>query len=107
MSSGVKIGTAEVTSTTAAAPPRAVVVDSKAAMAQTDVARFCGFMAQLGLLLAVFYLYDLEEQVFGILSLLIVGGFAVHYWLPFQWKETFYIGWSLLGAFVLLPPAAA
>jgi D-alanyl-lipoteichoic acid acyltransferase DltB (MBOAT superfamily) len=82
-------------------------METKAALAQTDAVRFCGFLAQLGLLLAVFYLYDLEEQVFGILSLLIVVGFAIHYWLPFQWKETFYIGWSLLGAFVLLPALVA
>jgi D-alanyl-lipoteichoic acid acyltransferase DltB (MBOAT superfamily) len=81
--------------------------DPRAAMAKTDIVRFCGFMAQLGLLLAVFYLYDLEEPVFGILAALIVGGFAIHYWLPFHWKERFYIGWSLAGAFVLLTPAAA
>jgi D-alanyl-lipoteichoic acid acyltransferase DltB (MBOAT superfamily) len=106
MSSALNVGTAGVTQVVAA-PPQTTAVDSKAAMAQTDVARFCGFVAQLGLLLAVFYLYDLEEQVFGILSLLIVSGFAIHYWLPFRWKETFYIGWSLVGAFILLPPAAA
>lgn len=78
-----------------------------AAMAQTDLKRFVTLMGQLGVLLAVFYLYDVEEQAFGILSLLIVGGFAIHYWLPFEWKERFYIGWSLAGAFVMLPPAAA
>ena len=76
-------------------------------MAQTDIKRYVSLMAQLGLLLAVFYLYDIEERAFGILSLLIVGGFAIHYWLPFEWKERFYIGWSLAGAFVMLPPAAA
>jgi alginate O-acetyltransferase complex protein AlgI len=105
MSGGVNVGVATV--------PRDVplhvqaAVDSRAPMAQTDVIRFCGFMAQLALLLAVFYVYDLEEPVFGILAALIVSGFAIHYWLPFQWKETFYIGWSLAGAFVLLTPATA
>jgi len=81
--------------------------DPRAAMARTDLTRFLGFMAQLLLLLAVFYFYDIEERVFGILALLMVAGFAIHYWLPFHWKQHFYIGWSLIGAFVLLSPATA
>jgi D-alanyl-lipoteichoic acid acyltransferase DltB (MBOAT superfamily) len=70
--------------------------------------RFLGLMAQLGLLLAVFYVYQVEDSgMFGRLSLLMVGGFAIHYWLPFAWKERFYVTWSLAGAFVMLDPAAA
>jgi D-alanyl-lipoteichoic acid acyltransferase DltB (MBOAT superfamily) len=76
-------------------------------MAVPDARRFLGLLAQLGLLLAVFYLYDVEDQVFGILSVLIVAGFAVHYWLPFAMKEHFFIAWSLAGAFVILSPGAA
>jgi hypothetical protein len=78
-----------------------------AARTQPDLRRFVGLMAQLGVLLAVFYVYDIEEPAFGLLSLLVVGGFAIHYWLPLAWKETFYIAWSLASAFVMLPPAAA
>lgn len=81
--------------------------DPRAAMAVPEIRKFIGLMAQLGLLLAVFYLYDLEDQVFGILSLLIVAGFAIHYWLPFAVKEHFFIAWSLAGAFVILSPDAA
>ncbi|NOT45017.1 MAG: hypothetical protein HOP14_10495 [Acidobacteria bacterium] len=81
--------------------------EGRAAMAQTDFGRFVSMMAQLGLLLLVFYFYDLEEPAFGILSLLVVAGFAIHYWLPFAWKETFYIGWCLAGAFVMLDPQTA
>jgi D-alanyl-lipoteichoic acid acyltransferase DltB (MBOAT superfamily) len=82
-------------------------IQTQAAMARPDLFRFCGFMVQLTLLLGVFYLYDLEEFVFAILAVLLVSGFAIHYWLPFAWKENFYIGWSLAGAFVLLPPVTA
>jgi alginate O-acetyltransferase complex protein AlgI len=78
-----------------------------AAMAQTDVVRFATMMAQLTVLLSVFYLYEIEEQAFLLLSALVVGGFAVHYWLPFAWKQPFYIGYSVAGAFIMLPPAAA
>jgi D-alanyl-lipoteichoic acid acyltransferase DltB (MBOAT superfamily) len=81
--------------------------DPRATMAAPDLYKFIVLLAQLGLLLAVFYLYDVEDQVFGILSLLIVVGFAIHYWLPFGVKEHFFIAWSLVGAFVILTPKAA
>jgi len=79
----------------------------RVAAATTDLPRFVVLMMQLGLLLGVFALYDLEDPAFGVLSLLVTGGFAIHYWLPFEWKERFYIGWSLAGAFVLLSPVVA
>lgn len=96
----------EVFATRTASVERAAE-DPRAAQAQTDVGRFAVLMAQLGLLLLVFYFYDVEEPAFGILSFLIVAGFAIHYWLPFAWKQTFYIGWCLAGAFVMLAPTTA
>lgn len=84
-----------------------VSVDPRHARARTDVVRFVWLMAQLGLLLGVFKLYDIEEPAFGLLSLLMVGGFAIHYWLPFAWKSPFLIGWSLASAFVMLSPQTA
>ena len=82
-------------------------VDPRAAMAQPDIVRFTSLIAQLGVLLAVFYFYRIEEPAFGILSLLVFAGFAIHYWLPFAWKQPFYIVWSLAGAFVMLQPVTA
>lgn len=81
--------------------------DPRAAMAAPELRKFLLLLAQLGLLLAVFYLYDVEDQVFGILSALIVAGFAIHYWLPFGMKEHFFIAWSLIGAFTILSPGTA
>ena len=83
------------------------IIDPRAAMARPDVARFTSLMAQLGLVLAVFYFYRIEEPAFGILSVLVVAGFAIHYWLPFDWKQPFYITWSVAGAFVMLQPTTA
>jgi alginate O-acetyltransferase complex protein AlgI len=90
--------------TTPAAP---VVSDPRAALARTSVVGFASLMAQLGLLLGVFRLFDIEEAAFGLLSLLAVGGFAIHYWTPFAWKSTFLIAWSLGSAFVMLSPTTA
>ena len=83
------------------------IIDPRAAMARPDVARFTSLMAQLGLVLAVFYFYRIEEPAFGVLSVLVVAGFAIHYWLPFDWKQPFYITWSVAGAFVMLQPTTA
>ncbi len=81
--------------------------DKRATMASRDPIKFAGLMTQLGVLLAAFFYFDIEEAAFGLLSLLMVAGFAIHYWLPFQWKERFYIAWSLGGTFVMLPPGTA
>jgi hypothetical protein len=107
MSACVNVGALALAQRREAGDARVSTADPRAQMARTDLLKFSGFMAQLGLLLAVFYFYDLEEPIFGILAALIVGGFAIHYWLPFGWKEPFYIGWSLAGAFIVLMPATA
>jgi alginate O-acetyltransferase complex protein AlgI len=89
------------------ASPQASPVDPRLAMARPDPVRFAGLLVQLGVLLATFFFFDIEEAAFGPLALLMAGGFAVHYWLPFAWKEPFYIALSLAGAFVMLQPATA
>src|SRR5687768_9435730 len=86
---------------------RTAPTDPRAVMARPSFVKFSSLIAQLAMLLAVFYLYDIEEQTFGILSVLIVTGFAIHYWLPFSAKEPFLIGWSIVGTFVLLSFATA
>jgi alginate O-acetyltransferase complex protein AlgI len=72
-----------------------------------DLPRFAVLAVQLALLLLVFRLYGLESQKFFILSCLIVGGFAVAYWLPFRLKEPFVIVLSLAGSYLLLDPMVA
>lgn len=85
----------------------APTADPRAAFAETSLPRFLFILAQLGLLLAVFRVYDVEQAAFGVLALLMVGGFAIHYWLPLAWKQPFYVGWSIAGAFVMLTPTTA
>jgi alginate O-acetyltransferase complex protein AlgI len=69
--------------------------------------RFAVLAVELGMLLLVFDLYRLESRRFLTLSFLIVGGFAVSYWLPFRFKEPFFIALSLGGSYFLLDPAVA
>jgi hypothetical protein len=61
----------------------------------------------LALLLVLFKMYNLEQPAFFLLACLVFSGFAVSYWLPFQFKETFLILLSLAGAYVLLSPLVA
>jgi alginate O-acetyltransferase complex protein AlgI len=91
----------------AARVPPPAPADPRAARATTDVFRYAWLLAQLALLIGVFKLYDIEEAAFGLLSLLVVGAFSIHYWVPFAWKSPFLIAWSLASAFVMLSPVTA
>jgi len=94
-----------VTTATAAAAP----VLSDVAVASTGwsarAVRFAAIVAQLALLLAVFWLFRLEEPAFLVLSATVFGGFAVSYWLPLAWKEPFFVALCIGGAFLLSEPA--
>ena len=79
----------------------------RAAFAERDPLKFAGLFAQLAVVLGAFLDFDIEEAAFEVLALLVAGGFAVHYWLPFAWKERFYVVLSIGGAFVMLQPATA
>ena len=94
--------------TSTATVPRPVKASvDRPSMAATDGRRFAWLMLQLGVLLACFVYFDVEEAAFAPLAILMVGGFAVHYWLPFAYKEPFYIAFSLASAFLMLRPATA
>ncbi len=81
--------------------------DPRAAYARPDFYRFLALSAQLVLLLAVFRLYRVEQfsgdMGFFFMCCLAFTTFAVHYWLPFPWKEKFWVAVSLGGALLLLP----
>jgi hypothetical protein len=82
--------------------------DPRAGRATTDILKFGFLLGQLAVVLFVFRELRLEEPAFLRLAAIAFAGFAVHYWLPFAWKEPFWIALSLGGAFVLLDvvPAA-
>jgi D-alanyl-lipoteichoic acid acyltransferase DltB (MBOAT superfamily) len=83
------------------------VADPREARAVPSLAGFALIMVQLAGLMAVFRVFSLEERSFHILAALSFSGFAVHYWLPFKFKEWFWIALSLGGAYVLIDPRSA
>jgi D-alanyl-lipoteichoic acid acyltransferase DltB (MBOAT superfamily) len=87
--------------------PRPIVADPRELRAAPSVAGFALIMVQLAALLAVFRVFSLEDRAFHLVAGLSFGGFAVHYWLPFRYKEWFWIALSLGGAYVLLEPRSA
>src|ERR1035438_5880820 len=83
------------------------VLDLQVERSKPDVRRFVMLVIPLALLLLTFKVYRLEQPAFLLLAYLVFGGFAVSYWLPFRFKETFLILLSLGGAYVLLSPLVA
>ncbi|MGC2109739.1 MAG: hypothetical protein WA655_09490 [Candidatus Korobacteraceae bacterium] len=96
---------ATATAVTQAIP--APALDPQIERARPDVRRFSMLVVPLALLLATFKVYALEQPAFFTLACLVFGGFAVSYWLPFRYKETFLILLSLAGAYVFLSPLVA
>ena len=92
-------------------PGQAALSDRLALQRETratpDLLRFCAIAAQLGLLLALYRLYHLEDPAFQKMAMIVCGAFLVHYWLPFRFKEAFLAAVSVGGAFVLLRPQVA
>jgi alginate O-acetyltransferase complex protein AlgI len=71
--------------------------------AAPDLLKFCALAAQLALVAALFRLYHAEDVAFEKMAMIVFGAFAVHYWLPFRFKEVFLAAASLGGAFFILP----
>jgi alginate O-acetyltransferase complex protein AlgI len=82
-------------------------VDARVQRSKPDVRRYVMLIIPLALLLVTFKVYRLEQPAFFSLACLVFGGFAVSYWLPFRFKETFLVVLSLGGAYVLLSPLVA
>jgi len=87
-------------------------VDARASHAYTQPYRFLVIAAQLALILGVVWVYRVEQFGFGDLDFFALcaisfAAFAIHYWLPFRWKEKFWVAVSLAGAFLFLRPITA
>jgi alginate O-acetyltransferase complex protein AlgI len=87
--------------------PPAAAADPRAANAVPSLAGYATIGVQLAALMVVFRVFQIEDRRFLMLAALCFGGFAVHYWLPFRYKEWFWIALSLGGAYVLLDPLSA
>ena len=76
-------------------------LDPRVARAKPQAGTYVLLLAQLGLLLLTIFVYRLEEPIFVWVAAVIFAGFAVHYWLPFRFKEPFWIALSIAGAYAL------
>ena len=86
---------------------QARTLDAQSENSRPNLRRFAMLVVPLALLLVTFKAYSLEQPAFLWLTCLVFGGFAVWYWLPFHFKETFLISLSLAGAYFLLSPIVA
>src|SRR4051812_19931122 len=73
--------------------------DPRAARATTSPGRLLFLTAQLAALSA---LMRWGHPSYFPLSLVVLGGFVVHYWMPFRFKETFWLLLSLVGGTYLV-----
>lgn len=91
------------------APPSAIQTprDPRERHATPRLGGFLSLAAQLAGLMLVFHLYHLEKSEFVIMSAGVFGAFLVHYWLPFRFKELFWVTVSIVGAFWLVHPRVA
>jgi D-alanyl-lipoteichoic acid acyltransferase DltB (MBOAT superfamily) len=80
---------------------------AQAARAKPEGVRFCVLAVELAGLVAVFRLFHLEDPQFQAMLLVAGAMFAVHYWLPFRWKEPFVAAGSLAAALYFLSPLNA
>ena len=84
--------------------------------ARPNLGRYLLLITQLGLLLGVFRVFRVEEflhsteqlesenLIFFITCCIAFAAFAIHYWLPFRYKEGFWITVSLLATSFFFPP---
>jgi hypothetical protein len=83
--------------------------DPRESFASQSAWPFIALAAQLAVLLLVFHVYHLTEKPSLLLRLLEItfGAFLIHYWLPFRFKETFWVITSIAGSFLLVDPHIA
>ena len=68
---------------------------------------FLLIVLHLGLLLAVFKVYNLETRAFRTLVILTLAALPVHYLAAFRWKKPLFIAVSIVGMFWIYGPATS
>src|SRR5579885_33432 len=82
--------------------------DPREINATPQLGRFLVLAGQLGLLFLVFNIYHtMDKPVFVRLAGIVFGAFLAHYWLPFRWKEPFWVAVSIAGSFLLVETRVA
>jgi hypothetical protein len=77
------------------------------AACRRDWRQFVPILAHLGLLVAVFYRFELEGRGFLILSAVALAAAPIHYLLPFRWKKPFFLAATLVGLGWVFSPLVA
>ncbi len=62
-----------------------------------NLRQFLPVLVHLGLLLAVFHVYQVEGRAFQALVTLALAALPVHYLLPFRWKKPLFVAVSIVG----------
>lgn len=70
--------------------------------ARTDIGKLLPLLVQMAVLLLIFHEFEIEKLRFLRLVMVCFGGFAVHYFTPFQFKKPMFFVISLIGGFVVL-----
>lgn len=84
--------------------PRCALQESHAA---TSPVGFLALAAQIAGLIFLFHFYHLESFPFIEMSVIVFAAFLIHYWLPFRFKEIFWVAVSIAGSFFLLTASVA
>jgi alginate O-acetyltransferase complex protein AlgI len=69
------------------------------AACRRDVREFLPVLAHLGLLLAVFKVFNIEGRAFQLLVAMSLAALPVHYLLAYRWKRPFFIAVSVVALF--------
>jgi hypothetical protein len=84
--------------------------DPRVERCRRDPKRFALLLIEVALIVLCVRQFRLGEVVgdsFLRTCVLCAGGFAIHYWLPFRWKEWGFVALGIGGAFALLEPVTA
>ena len=84
--------------------PRPPLAPSHPAAPERNLRQYALILGQLAVLFLVVDRFQLEGESFRRLMLLTIGGFAVHYFLPFGQRLRFFVLLSLAGIVVVLGP---
>ncbi|MFO0954409.1 MAG: hypothetical protein U0835_25265 [Isosphaeraceae bacterium] len=92
----VAAGAAEAEVSESDRPRFAALYPGEPEACRRDVRSFLQILAHLGLLFALFKVYDVETRVFQRLLIVTIAALPAHYLAPFRWKKPVFLGASLL-----------
>src|SRR5215211_6917915 len=101
------VETPELASTHLIRPAKETSAARPRTLPLSDALKYAAILLQLVLLAVVIKRYNLESPAFFRITLLAVGGFAVHYFLPLAYRMPFFLALSLAGIVMVMGPSPA